>query len=994
MAKSVKPHLYALLVGVDQYPYPVRPLKGCVNDIRAFSDYLERAEKDNYQLHIEKLENTAAKKGDIIRMFQEHLGKAGKQDVALFYYSGHGAQEAADTRIWTFEPDGKLEGLVCYDSIPGPQGPFNLLVDKELRYLINKLGPEDKRPHVVTIFDCCHSGDNTRNIFIGEEDREVRERQFRPADPRMGTILPVRDWKLFAFSKEISSEQVKNCKVISDVLPEGRHIQLSACASDESSYEVGGSGIFSKNLIQVLERSQGGISYYDLSSRLRTFIKGQYQQTPQVYEGGGGNIDLYKSFLNRSDTGKPLYGNVTYNPKEGWLFDMGVMHGISPQAKEITVFPHGKPREMFTAKIADVRPADTLLTLPETTDKAGVYQGFVDGFFSAPIRVFIQNQDLNLSAVMQLRKMIERKGRNVLLADKEAEADYTVNVYQERYVITRAGDPFRPLALPADDLGPESLDETFQNLRQISQWEYVRQLHNDGTNHLPQDSVKLEVTRVLADGREQVLTWQGDELMLEPEKGDYDGTQYGVNLRLSITNTSTFPVHVSLLFLSSTFGITGSLLANKVEKLAPKSAGEARGGQVQVLDGDDLVLPLGKAAWVFNMPQHTQYLKLIASRQPFNVNLLEQEPMADPARLAEAHRGKGDWGFGRKERNASADAWMTRTLALKLKNPQYNKIFAADLQEWMGSAAAPFVYGLYLDQQSPFGGKFRVKEGIELVEGKDALGRGLFFDIKLAVANWVSQKMRQRQFVQIIKKFPNRVRVVSEGDSWFQHPDPRVKDIIDHLFNQYAVYSLDSAGDRLRHYFQAGDYAEALALYRPEFLLLSGGGNDILGEQFKDYLRSDFATNIKQGQQPERFLQPTCFKEIDALGDIYQTLLHGVLTDYPTLHILVHGYDYIIPLESTREGWLGRYMIEKGIEHQADRKAVVDLIIDRFNTMLGRIAAKFPNVHYIDLRGTVRADLWWDEIHPNSQGFQDVAIKFQQKIDELRKPGPGKSRGK
>ncbi len=34
--------IYALLVGIDNYPSPIPKLRGCVNDIDAFAAYLSR----------------------------------------------------------------------------------------------------------------------------------------------------------------------------------------------------------------------------------------------------------------------------------------------------------------------------------------------------------------------------------------------------------------------------------------------------------------------------------------------------------------------------------------------------------------------------------------------------------------------------------------------------------------------------------------------------------------------------------------------------------------------------------------------------------------------------------------------------------------------------------------------------------------------------------------------------------------------------------------
>jgi hypothetical protein len=89
-------NIYALLVGIDEYTNPIPPLQGCVNDIKAAKDYLEgRTTTDGYQLRLCTLLNQEATRQALIDGFRHHLCQAGGDDMALFYYAGHGSQEEA-----------------------------------------------------------------------------------------------------------------------------------------------------------------------------------------------------------------------------------------------------------------------------------------------------------------------------------------------------------------------------------------------------------------------------------------------------------------------------------------------------------------------------------------------------------------------------------------------------------------------------------------------------------------------------------------------------------------------------------------------------------------------------------------------------------------------------------------------------------------------------------------------------------------------------------
>src|SRR5208337_1507608 len=153
--------MYALLVGIDDYPSPIPKLRGCANDIDAFGSYLsERVAKDKgVAIKLKTLKNGKATRQAVVDAFSDHLGKAKKGDVALFYYSGHGSQEQAPEEFWKLEPDHLDETLVLFDS--RNKGSWDL-ADKEIAKLIGDVAA--KGPHVAVILDCCHSGSGTREI--------------------------------------------------------------------------------------------------------------------------------------------------------------------------------------------------------------------------------------------------------------------------------------------------------------------------------------------------------------------------------------------------------------------------------------------------------------------------------------------------------------------------------------------------------------------------------------------------------------------------------------------------------------------------------------------------------------------------------------------------------------------------------------------------------------------------------------------------------------
>ena len=206
--------LYLLAVGVNEFlANGVSNLNGCENDAKAIYDYLEGSSKNTeFEFDGKMLLSKDATKANLVQHFEEHLGQAGAEDVAVFYFSGHGAEEKADEVFHRFSMSENLTTVVCHDSRTANVTDF---ADKEIRYLVNKIsGKEEGNPHFVLIMDSCHSGGTTRSMDDGIK-------------PRLTGESETRDWSQFIFADEISKEDVANAAYLKDVLPEGEHVHLS-----------------------------------------------------------------------------------------------------------------------------------------------------------------------------------------------------------------------------------------------------------------------------------------------------------------------------------------------------------------------------------------------------------------------------------------------------------------------------------------------------------------------------------------------------------------------------------------------------------------------------------------------------------------------------------------------------------------------------------------------------------------------------------------------
>lgn len=244
--------------------------------------------------------------------------------------------------------------------------------------------------------------------------------------------------------------------------------------------------------------------------------------------------------------------------------------------------------------------------------------------------------------------------------------------------------------------------------------------------------------------------------------------------------------------------------------------------------------------------------------------------------------------------------------------------------------------------------------------------------------------------------------LIAEGDSWFDYP---LNDVLSMLEDEHGfdVESVAHKGDTVEDMAygegQFDDFARLLEkLLRqgrvPDAILLSGGGNDIAGDEFTLLIN-----HVMSGLPPLN--ADIVHGVIDVrLRNAYTFLLSGV-TEIATRYldkpipILLHGYDYAIPDGRGFLGgwgflpgpWLQPGLHQKGYVNLTSNRAIVRDLIDAFNVMLQQVSSmsQFAHVKYVNLRGTLSQsaaykDDWANELHPTKDGFRAVAAKIAQHI--------------
>lgn len=411
-----KPKLYALLVGINEYKAEfISNLAACVPDVQRIEKLLSnRFQKGNYD--IQTLTNARATKAAIIEQFENHLCKATEEDFALFYYSGHGGTERTPDEFRPYNPSSQIETIICYDSRTDDIWD---LADKEMAKLLAKVN--EKKPNIIVIMDCCHSGSGTR----GKEDRQFKTRR---VDMRKDK-RPIETF--YGYSDTNNFEP-----------PISDHILLSACQNDELAREAwlasGFCGIFTYCLTTVLE-DKPHINYVDLFLEAASVLeKEKLVQNPQYQTVG--TVDPFNGFLSkqRTDSSSIL---PLHKDSRGWYFNKGFLnlkhfdfkqagHGLKVGIYEATdeVIEDNLLKVTSSWKIKSQK---TYIRFPRSLNQAGKYKAAIISFPALGFPIAVADLEHDLLKILQ--GVLAKSELNIQFTTIEDGADYKLALEGECY---------------------------------------------------------------------------------------------------------------------------------------------------------------------------------------------------------------------------------------------------------------------------------------------------------------------------------------------------------------------------------------------------------------------------------------------------------------------------------------------------------------------------------------------------------------------------------
>ncbi|MGB7251123.1 MAG: caspase family protein, partial [Phormidesmis sp.] len=604
-----------------------------------------------FNLHLRVLSDEQATRQNIIDGFQQHLAQAGAEDVALFYYAGHGARAKAPEEFWPVTPDRMLETIVCYDSrIDSDHWD---LADKELAQLIAEV--DQKQPHIVVILDCCHSGSGTREghptVATRRAEPDLRDRPLTsfivsPADAA-AALSPTAS----AGSGETTRSAIATPTAMK--LPIGRHIVLSACSNLEEAKEYHGAGqprgTFSYFLQESLTKANGSLSYRDLFKRTNALVRsGVSAQSPQMEATHPD--DLQQPFLGGAIATSPPYFTVSHHREHGWVIDGGAIHGLqspitsqiiraqatdAPQTTTLALYPFGASPEQLKDPAASVAIAEITEVLPQLSkiesdglsDTVETFKAVVIASPLPPLQVFLTGEN---AGVESLRRAIATIGPStqsslyIQAIDQIDGADFRAIAQDGEYFITSPTDD-RPLVSPVQGYDLEHAAKVAQNLEHIARWQTIAKLASPASSQI-QGSVELKIYTGVQPHTENATEITDSQIRLSYPFDSATQTWSAPRFRIKLHNTSSQTLYCALFYLTERFKVD-VLKPDGVTSLVQLRPNQeiwfANGGALMGTVPDDL--------WQAGITECQDLLKLIACTDEFDANLMVLEALGSPA---------------------------------------------------------------------------------------------------------------------------------------------------------------------------------------------------------------------------------------------------------------------------------------------------------------------------------------------------------------------------
>jgi pimeloyl-ACP methyl ester carboxylesterase len=651
--------IYALLVGINNYP--VKPLSGCINDIKAVEDYLQKmyGHSADITLKINRItdeDSIKPTRANIIAGF-DHFKDAGENDTCFFYYSGHGSWSPAPKEFWS-EADMRSESFVCIDSrIPGGKD----LMDKEMGYLIWKTMAGKKQTRFIVITDCCHCGTITRALDdSGITDRMMPDTSEAPGFKEyLGYESSINGIKYYIPEEDPVTGDIKAS------FRQGNHIHLAASRENQTAKELNIDGLkrgaFTHSILKILYSVDGRISYRDLVNKAGLLVKNLVSdQNPGLHINGSERKESADDFFLTKVSGSGNSYLVYYDARWKWCVKGGLIHGIST-GDEIEI-------EGIGTTIVTGTPApdfSTIEALPGMVTGTSIYEARITRQPNQPIEVSFDPAFSHDQKELLSKMISENKEPSVKLA-KQHSGRFIIRNKEKQIFITKPGS-LNPLIKPIEANTAGDLLFVIERIMLVIKWTALLELTQSSFSKKPYELTLFRNTKAGSYDKKDFEKVELENIIndfnyFEDENGQWHQPAF----RLSIKNTGQVPLFISNAYLGFDYSISTEFF-EEIKLLAP--GGESWLTFVTEETTENLVLlNLDETYALLGYNEITEYLKLFISTQPVETEKLRQDGLELPVVDARTADDRSPSSVVART-PVGAFSWATETFGFRIVRP-------------------------------------------------------------------------------------------------------------------------------------------------------------------------------------------------------------------------------------------------------------------------------------------------------------------------------------
>ena len=253
------------------------------------------------------------------------------------------------------------------------------------------------------------------------------------------------------------------------------------------------------------------------------------------------------------------------------------------------------------------------------------------------------------------------------------------------------------------------------------------------------------------------------------------------------------------------------------------------------------------------------------------------------------------------------------------------------------------------------------------------------------------------QFDELVLAKPTALKILAEGDSWFAYPRRylafgKASNVVHHLARRkdFIIYGTASNGDEVVSML-SGEQKHALMkrlqAHHFDYLLFSGGGNDIVGRFDLDYFVRPFRPDASNQESIDTARLEAKLLQLSAT---YEELIYrlAVFSKNKAIRLVTHTYDFPKPSKKgfelfdvfpIGESWMYPIFRSLGYRDVEQMRDIMVILLRAFKSTLLTLQIKHPErLTVVDTQGLLGDKQWRNEIHPSSSGFKLISRAIEQ----------------